>query len=95
MLQKFLTIGLPLLLPCLVYFGYVYLAKQRAAATGDEVADDGSWRRAPWGLILVASAVLMVAALVYVRLSTGVEPGTKLEPPHLTNEGAQSQRATE
>ena len=32
MLHKFLTIGLPLILPCLVYFTYAHFARKRAMA---------------------------------------------------------------
>ncbi|MFQ6017803.1 MAG: DUF6111 family protein [Kiloniellaceae bacterium] len=81
MLRKLLTIVLPIALPLLVYLGYLVLARRRARRAGR----DRLPRRpeAPWTWIVLSGVALMVAALVTWRMTSGVPPGTRLEPPRL------------
>ena len=79
MLRKFLTVILPIALPFLVYFGYRALARRRARSGGPPPR----WQEAPWHWILLAGVSLMLAALIFWRVTGGVPPGTKLEAPRL------------
>ena len=81
MLKIFLTVVLPLALPLLVYIGYVSFLRRRAQLTGQQVMP--RWQEGPWPWMILAGAVLVVAALITYRVTTGVSPGTQLEPPRL------------
>ncbi len=81
MLRTLLTVFLPLLLPLAAYIVYVAYLRRRAEVTGRN--DPPPWQQGPWPWLLVGGAVLAVAALVALRVSSGVPPGTKLEAPRL------------
>jgi hypothetical protein len=81
MLRKFLTIVLPIALPLIVYFGYLALARRRAQRSGGPPPP--RWQEAPWHWILLVGVSLMIAALIFWRVTGGVPPGTKLEAPRL------------
>jgi hypothetical protein len=74
MLRIALTVLLPLVAPFLVYLGWVWLLRRE----GPE-----DLRDAPWVWILTASIVCVLAGLLYLYLTTGHDPGTKLVPPAL------------
>jgi hypothetical protein len=76
MLRKLLTIALPLVLPFVLYWAYLSLARRRAGAGAAP-----GWQDAPWIWMAGAGVVLMIAALAAFGLTSGVEPGTKLVPP--------------
>ena len=77
MLRKLFTIALPLLLPFLLYWAYLSLARRRATAAGGP----SRWQDAPWIWMAAAGVVLMIASLAAFGLSSGVKPGTRLIPP--------------
>ena len=81
-MRQLLTIVLPIVLPILVYWLYITMARHKAQRVegGDELP---GWDRAPWAWILLAGVVLMIATLVVFRLQSGVQPDVKLEPPRL------------
>ena len=81
MIRKLLTVVLPLVLPFLVYWVYLALARRKARLAGEGRLP--GWQDAPWTWIIASGGMLMIAALVTVRLTSGVEPGVKLEPPRL------------
>ena len=81
MLRILLTVVLPLVLPLLLYIGYVSMLRRRAQATGQPVVP--RWQEGPWPWLIIAGALLVVAGLITYRLTSGVTPGTKLEPPRL------------
>ena len=81
MIRKLLTIVLPLVLPFLIYWIYLLLARRKARLAGEGRLP--GWQDAPWVWIITSGAVLMAAALVAVRVTSGVEPGVIMEPPRL------------
>ncbi len=81
MLRILLTIVLPVALPLLLYVGYVSMMRRRAQAAGADEAP--RWDEGPWAWFALAGVGLVLAALVVVRLSSGVPPDTKLEAPRL------------
>lgn len=81
MVRALLTVILPVIVPVLVYGVYMMLARRNA-----RLASEGRlprWQTAPWGLILTASVLLMMASLAYWGMSSGVAPGVKVKPPSL------------
>lgn len=83
MLRILLTIVLPVVLPLLVYLGYLEMMRRRAEATGEPY--DPALREGPWAWLALAGLALVVATLIGVRVMTGVDPGTKLEAPHMVD----------
>ncbi len=81
MLRILLTIVLPIALPLLLYVGYVSILRRRAQAAGE--ADEPGWQEGPWAWFALAAVALVLGALIVVRLSSGVPPGTKLEAPRM------------
>ena len=81
MLRILLTVILPMALPLVLYVGYVSMLRKRAEAAGEDFRP--AWNEGPWAWFALAGVLLVLAALVTVRLSTGVPPGTKLEAPRM------------
>lgn len=81
MLQRFLTVVLPILLPFLIYGIYLYMARRSARTAG--AAELPRWQQAPWPWIVTASAVLLAISLITYRELSGVPAGTPLEPTRL------------
>jgi len=63
MLKKVLTILLPIVLPFLLYFAYVALAKRGAGASGRVPSLSAS----PWPWLGMSGVVLMAAVLISYR----------------------------
>lgn len=84
MIRKLLTVVLPLVLPFLIYGIYLLLAQRKARLAGEGKLP--RWQDAPWTWIIFAGAVLLAATLMTVRLTGGIEPGTKVEPPRFEYE---------
>ena len=72
MLRQILLHALPLLLPFIVYIGYVVLA--RRAPKGKV------WADAPWFWLAVAGLVLVIASFIALALFPGNEPGAYVPP---------------
>lgn len=79
MIRKLLTVVLPILLPFLVYAGYLYLARRRAMAG----RGPPGWSDAPWSWLFLSAAVLLAAALLVLRFTTDMDPGAEYVPPRL------------
>ncbi len=73
MLRTFPTVALPVLLPFLLYGFYLQPARRKARQAGAGIA--------------AAGVAFTCASLVVFGLTSGVEPGTRLAPPH-TVDGA-------
>jgi hypothetical protein len=70
-----LTVLLPLLLPSVLYFGYVALAREGTADT----------HQVPWFWLAGAGLLLALIALVLVSSLEGAEPGAVYHPPREVN----------
>jgi len=77
-MRRLLTILIPLLLPTLLYFGYIWLGRQRGAAAGANPTRD-----IPWLWLGVAGLLLLAVTLVASALFGGADPGSHYEPPQL------------
>ncbi len=82
-MRKVLTIALPLVLPFLLYWVYLALARRRAGRAGGAAAR--RWQEAPWIWMTAAGVALMFASLAYFGVTGGVEPGVRLQPPSLVD----------
>lgn len=76
-MRRLLTILIPLLLPTLLYFGYILIGRQRGTASG------AASRDIPWLWLGVAGLLLLAVTLVASALFGGAEPGSHYEPPQL------------
>ena len=74
MLRFLLHYVLPLLLPFLIYFAYVGLARGRTPGWMEET---------PWLILAGAGVVLLAASLVSWSLWTGAPPEEAYQPPRL------------
>ncbi len=66
-----LTVILPLLLPSILYFAYVALAR----------GEPREARAAPWFWLAGSGLLLAIAALILVSSLEGAEPGSVYHPP--------------
>ena len=82
MTRTLLQYVLPLLLPTLVFVGWVLLT--RGASTKGVMARISS---GPWFWLIVTGCVLTGGLLVTVALTGGAEPGTTYVAPHIQGEG--------
>ncbi|MGO1118753.1 hypothetical protein ACTL6U_08615 [Rhodovibrionaceae bacterium A322] len=78
MLRKFLTLVLPFLLPFLIYWAYLLLARWKARRT--QQGDLPGWADAPWAAIIGCGVALMFASLLYFRFVVE-EKVTPPQPP--------------
>ena len=79
-MRRLLTILLPLLLPTLLYFGYLWFARSRGA-TGS--GGTQSVRDIPWFWLGIAGLLLLAVTLVASTLIGGAAPGSHYQPPQL------------
>jgi len=78
-MRQFLTIVIPLLLPTLLYFGYLSLVRRRSAGAGAPVASADI----PWIWLAGAGVLLLAVTLMAIALFGGAEPGSHFESPKL------------
>ena len=64
---------LPIALPTIVYFGWLWLTRNKRAAAG---GPDDARPRTPWFWLIVTGFVLMAGGLIYLGLTDGTRPGT-------------------
>ncbi|MGF1629925.1 MAG: hypothetical protein ACFCUT_10675 [Kiloniellaceae bacterium] len=81
MLRVLLTVLLPLVAPFLIYLGWVWLVRRKTA--GGVIALD--WREAPLPWLLALGLCSALVGLLYLYVSTGHSPDTKLVPPALVD----------
>ncbi|MDP6352567.1 MAG: DUF6111 family protein [Alphaproteobacteria bacterium] len=79
-MKIFLTRILPLLLPLIIYFGWLYWARRRALATGVPMPRIGD---APWAVLVAVGLGVLIVALIGLGLLSGEEPGGVYVPPHM------------
>lgn len=84
MLRVFLTIVLPLLLPTLVWIGYMAVERRRLATAGGAPR---SWSAAPWPWLAGLGVVLMVGTLALVGSVGSGDPGEVYVPAHVGPDG--------
>ncbi len=79
MTRTLLQYVLPLLLPTLVFVGWVVLTRRGDGARGiSERLASG-----PWFWLIVGGFVMTAATLVFVALTGGSDPGTTYVAPHM------------
>jgi hypothetical protein len=81
MLRQLLTVVLPLMLPTLIYMGYMMIDRRKAASSGN--APVPWWVGAPW-VWLVTGGVFLAAILLFtLALTGGSERSGVYHPAHL------------
>jgi hypothetical protein len=79
-MRRLLTILIPLLLPTLLYFGYIWFDRQRGATSPGGAQ---SARDIPWLWLGAAGLLLLAVTLVASALFGGAAPGSHYQPPQL------------
>ena len=84
MIRALLLVLLPIVLPLLLYLGYLKFIKGPVPA-GDagEAGEQEQARQKTLFWIVLGMVVVAAAAFTWLRLSGTVAPGTMLEAPHL------------
>ncbi len=80
MIRVLLQIVLPLVLPFLIYWGYLQLARSRARAAG-RPETDLQVAEVPWTWLATAGVVLVLITMIGVGLLGGADPEAVYEPP--------------
>jgi len=82
MIRIFLHYVLPILLPTVLYLGWLAFARRRARVAGGKVPgfDEG-----PWFWTILLGLVLMFGGLVTWGLFGGDAPGSVYQPPRYEN----------
>lgn len=78
-MRQILSIVVPLLLPTLLYFGYMAVTRRRAQAAGQPSAI----KDIPWTWLAVAGVVLVAVTFAAMALFGGAEPGSRYRLPSL------------
>jgi hypothetical protein len=81
MLRELFQIGVPLILPFLVYGLWLKWARARAIREGRDIIPP--WDRGPWLLLLFIGVLLTAAILIYTALGTGASPDSIYHAPEL------------
>lgn len=79
MIRILLTIILPILLPLGLYLAYVAFTRARAAQRGDDAAVTRRETILFW--VVLAGGLVLVIALLSLRFTRSVPPGTLMDPP--------------
>ena len=82
-MRRFLEILIPLLLPTLIYFLYLAIARRRARVTG--AAPTLVFKDMPWSWLAGAGVALLAVTLAALALFGGAAPGSRYQPPSLEN----------
>lgn len=85
MLRVILTIIVPLLLPTVVYVGYVALERRRLASSG---GPQPWYVGAPWAWLIGGGLLLMIATLAVLTNFSSGSPGEVYVPAHVRPDGS-------
>ena len=77
MIAKLLKYAIPLLLPFVLYYLWMFIERRRKAAGGWEARDT------PWLWLAMTGLVLLIVSLLATGLLVGEEPGGTYVPPHV------------
>jgi hypothetical protein len=80
MIRIVLTIVLPLVLPTLLYLGWLAASRRLAPAA------DASWQSLPWGWLVAVGLVLTALALFFLNVRLGTSQGTYVPPRYIGGE---------
>ena len=80
MIQKLLTIGLPLLAPFIVYFIWRATVRRRELADA-EGRKMGPWEDMPWIWLISAGTALVALSLVLTAVLSGGDPFGEYQTP--------------
>ncbi|WP_119459185.1 DUF6111 family protein [Rhodospirillaceae bacterium SYSU D60014] len=79
-MRQFFSIVVPLVLPTVLYFVYMTMARRRAQTASGR---SGWWQEVPWTWLGIAGAILMIVTLSAFALFGGAEPGSVYQPAKL------------
>ena len=84
MIRKLITIILPLLLPTLIYFFWVWMARRQKIKNGGEEIDDKILSDAPWIWLGIGGCGLLAVTLLITPLVLGKpsKPGEYVAPQY-------------
>jgi hypothetical protein len=82
-MRRFLEILIPLLLPTLIYFLYLAIARRQRRASG--TASALALKDMPWSWLAGAGVALLAVTLAASALFGGAAPGSHYQPPSLEN----------
>jgi hypothetical protein len=83
-LRILLEVVLPIVLPTLIYLGYVRVERRRAAAAGDP-APLPWWASAPWLVLAGAGVATAAVVLSVIVLRSGDPIHGRYVPAHMEN----------
>ncbi|HBU98597.1 hypothetical protein [Thalassospira lucentensis] len=85
MLRQIIQIGLPLILPFVIYGIWLKFARAKAIREGHDIVPP--WSKGPWLLLFGAGVALTAAILIYTALGTGASPDSVYHAPSLGDGG--------
>ena len=77
MIRKLITVVLPIALPFIIYWFYIYWARVRARLAGQP---EPKFKEGPLGYIALVGVLLAVTSLVFWRFYSGQEIGSLINP---------------
>ncbi|UEM22007.1 DUF6111 family protein [Skermanella mucosa] len=81
MLKKLLLVVLPLMLPTLIYMGYMLIERRKAVASGGTALP--WWAGAPWTALVVGGVALAGLSLTTLALTGGSDTTATYHPARL------------
>ncbi|RCK52198.1 hypothetical protein TH25_06585 [Thalassospira profundimaris] len=81
MLREIIQIGLPIILPFVVYLTWLKYARAKAIREGHDVVPP--WDRGPWLLLFFIGILLAGSILVFTALTSGESPDSVYHAPEL------------
>ncbi|WP_430471256.1 hypothetical protein [Thalassospira lucentensis] len=81
MLRQIIQIGLPLILPFVIYGIWLKFARAKAIREGHDIVPP--WSNGPWLLLFGAGVALTAAILIFTALGTGAPPDSIYHAPSL------------
>lgn len=79
MIRVFLFFILPIVLPTLMYLGWLYFIRQDDEGEGGKAA---LVREGPWFSLILAGLALMIIGLISVAVTGGMSPGGVYQAPY-------------
>ena len=81
MLRQIIQIGLPLILPFVIYGLWLKWARMKAIREGHDIVPP--WNKGPWLWLFAAGVALTAGILIFTALETGAPPDSIYHAPAL------------